>query len=68
MLASIRRFFEKRGKDGQAIIEYAIILVLVAIAVIVVLRGIGGRVNNSFTTVNNALQASGGGDDEHEHH
>jgi pilus assembly protein Flp/PilA len=51
----VQRFFEKRDVDGQALIEYALILVLVAIAVIVILRSVGGSVNNTFTTVNDAL-------------
>ena len=45
--------------DGQALIEYALILVLVAVAVVVILRGVGGNVNNSFTRVDAALQPSG---------
>jgi len=61
MVTSVRRFFEKREVDGQALIEYALILVLVAIAVIVILRAVGGSVNNTFSTVNTALQPGGGG-------
>ena len=37
-MTSIRKYFEKKDVDGQALIEYALILVLVAIAVIVILR------------------------------
>jgi len=54
-------FWRKWGKKGQALIEYALILVLVAIAVIVMLRALGGSVNNTYSTINNALRTTGGG-------
>ena len=59
VMMSIKRFFEKKGLDGQALIEYALILVLVAIAVIVILGQLGQSVNATFTTVDAALQGGG---------
>lgn len=43
------------SEKGQGLIEYALILVLVAIVVIVILTALGGQVNNVFSTVNSAL-------------
>ncbi|MBP2673562.1 MAG: Flp/Fap pilin component [Deltaproteobacteria bacterium] len=51
--ASFKRFFEK--KDGQALVEYALILVLVAIAVIVALRLLGTQVGATFDTISGEL-------------
>jgi Flp pilus assembly pilin Flp len=55
MVASVKRFMEERAKDGQALVEYALILVLVAIAVMVMLTALGGTVNTTFDTVNTKL-------------
>ena len=40
---------------GQGLVEYALILVLIAVVVIVVLRLLGTRVNNIFSQINNGL-------------
>jgi pilus assembly protein Flp/PilA len=40
---------------GQGLVEYAIILVLVAVVVIAVMRLIGPRVGNIFSTINSSL-------------
>lgn len=40
---------------GQGLIEYAIILVLVAIVVIAIMRLIGPKVGNIFSTINSSL-------------
>ena len=56
---SIRKFFEKRGVDGQAMIEYALILVLIAVVVIGILTTLGGSVNTTFTTISNAFSGAG---------
>jgi pilus assembly protein Flp/PilA len=45
-----------KGKKGQGLVEYALILVLVAIVVIVVLTAMGGSVNTIFSKVDNALK------------
>lgn len=59
-MMSIKRFFEKMGVDGQAMIEYALILVLIAVVVIVILTTLGQDVNNTFTTISNAFSGAGG--------
>ena len=40
---------------GQGLIEYAIILVLVAIVVIAIMRMIGPKVGNIFSAINSSL-------------
>jgi pilus assembly protein Flp/PilA len=45
-----------RGRDaGQGLVEYGLILVLIAIVVIVVLQIVGKQVNNVFSNVGNGL-------------
>jgi pilus assembly protein Flp/PilA len=47
----------KRRNDerGQGMVEYALILVLIAIVVIVILQVVGAQVNNVFSNVSNGL-------------
>jgi pilus assembly protein Flp/PilA len=40
-------------EDGQAMVEYALILALVSIAAIVALTTLGGKVKTAFETINN---------------
>jgi len=42
-------------EKGQGLVEYAIILALIAIVVVVVVGTLGKKVNNTFETVNGAL-------------
>ena len=42
-------------EKGQGLVEYAIILVFVAIVVIVVVRVIGPKVGNTFSSINNSM-------------
>jgi pilus assembly protein Flp/PilA len=44
-----------KSEKGQTLVEYALLLVLIAIVVIAMLKGVGGNVNNAFNTVNSAL-------------
>lgn len=44
-----------KTEKGQAIVEYALILVLIAIVVIAMLRGIGSNANTTFSKINSAL-------------
>lgn len=46
-------------KDGQALVEYALILALVAVVVIVVLHFLGGSVSNTLNNVGSAVSVSG---------
>lgn len=43
-------------EKGQGLVEYAIIMVFVAIVVIAVMRLLGPTVGNTFSSINNSLQ------------
>ena len=47
----------KEEKDGQSLVEYALILALVAIVVITALTALGGEASN---TMNNVADTIGG--------
>ena len=51
--AMLRSFFAK--EDGQGLVEYALILVLIAIVVIGILTLLGGKVSQVFSTINSGL-------------
>jgi len=42
-------------EKGQGLVEYAIILVLVFVVVTVVMRMLGPKVGNTFSSINNSL-------------
>jgi pilus assembly protein Flp/PilA len=42
-------------QKGQGLVEYALILVLIAIVVIIILGVLGGQVNTIFSTIASAL-------------
>ena len=42
-------------EKGQGLVEYALILVLIAIVVIVALEALGGQVTNIFTKISSEL-------------
>ena len=44
------------GQEAQALVEYALILVLVAIVVIAALTALGGGINNVFNHVVSSLK------------
>jgi len=50
----VRSFFAREA--GQGLVEYALILVLIAIVVIGVLTILGGKVSAIFAALNSALQ------------
>ena len=42
-------------EKGQGLVEYAIILALVSIVVIAVMRLLGPKIDNTFSSINNSL-------------
>ena len=42
-------------EKGQGLVEYAIILALIAIVVIAVMRLLGPKIGNVFSTINDSL-------------
>jgi pilus assembly protein Flp/PilA len=55
MLNAIKRFWN--DESGQGLVEYALILFLIAIVVIVALTTLGQKTNNVLTNVGKALNA-----------
>jgi pilus assembly protein Flp/PilA len=43
------------NEKGQGLVEYAIILALVAIVVIAVMRLLGPKVGNTFSSINSSI-------------
>ena len=50
----VRSFFAK--EEGQGLVEYALILVLIAIVVIGILTLLGTKVSQVFSTINSSLK------------
>jgi pilus assembly protein Flp/PilA len=51
----IREWWAVQNKDGQALVEYALILALVAVVVVVALSGLGSSIANLFNNVTTNL-------------
>ena len=52
----VKYWRELSGRAGQSLVEYAIILALIAMVAVLMLRSVGTTTANSMTPVNNALQ------------
>ena len=50
-----RAYLFLKDDSGQGMVEYGLIIALIAIAVITVLTTLGGRLRGVFTRMNNAL-------------
>lgn len=48
----------QKGESGQALVEYAFILLLVVIVVIAMIRGIGMSTCNMYSTANSAITSA----------
>ena len=44
-------FLEKEGQQGQGLVEYALVLVLVAVVVIAVITLLGPRIGNMYSRI-----------------
>ncbi len=42
-------------ENAQGLVEYAIILALIAVVVIAVMTALGNKINNTFDSINNSL-------------
>jgi Flp pilus assembly pilin Flp len=49
-------FAMNKAKKGQAIVEYALILFLIALVCVAALKFVGGGVNNAFSKVGSVLK------------
>jgi pilus assembly protein Flp/PilA len=43
------------GEEGQTLVEYALLLVLIAFVVIAMLKGVGIKVDNTYSRINSAM-------------
>lgn len=44
-----------KKQSGQSLVEYALILALIAVVAVLVLQGLGAHINNTLSTVNSNL-------------
>ncbi|MCC7162948.1 MAG: Flp family type IVb pilin [Anaerolineae bacterium] len=51
-------YLPRRDQEGQGLVEYALILVLVAIVVIAILAILGPQIGNIFSRVTNGLSGT----------
>ena len=47
--------------EGQGLVEYALILVLISVVAIAIMATLGGKVKDVFQTVSNTMNAAPGG-------
>ncbi|MBM7557198.1 Flp family type IVb pilin [Halanaerobacter jeridensis] len=59
MLEVLKRLIHE--EEGQSMVEYGLILALVAVAVITILTTMGDELSNIFTDIKDAISGSGGG-------
>ena len=53
MKRTLRRMYRwLKSRKGQSLVEYALILALIAVVAILVLKGLGQKVNNTLSAVN----------------
>ncbi len=57
---NIRHFLKKKHETGQGLVEYALILVLVAVVVIVVLTQLGPVIGNTFSSIMDSFEQGSG--------
>lgn len=50
-----------RNERGQGLVEYALLLILIALVVFAMLQGTGRNVNNAFSRINSAVGTQSGG-------
>jgi pilus assembly protein Flp/PilA len=48
-----------RDEDGQALVEYGLLLALIAVVCIAIVTTLGGRINGTFQGISNALPKAG---------
>jgi len=55
MLVAIRELLEGKREKGQTLIEYALLVVLIAIVVIVALNLLGPQIRTVFSNISTSL-------------
>lgn len=51
----VKLFLSLKNEKGQGLVEYALIVVLIALAAIVAMQFLGGSVNNTFSNAGQTL-------------
>jgi pilus assembly protein Flp/PilA len=51
----LHEFLDRSQESGQGMVEYALIVVLIALVVIVILTMVGHQVNNVFSNISHGL-------------
>jgi pilus assembly protein Flp/PilA len=51
-----------KEQEGQGLVEYALIILLIAIAVIAILTTLGGGIEDTFQSIVDALSGAGAGE------
>ena len=59
MLDILKRLVKE--EEGQSMVEYGLILALIAVAVIAILTTMGDELKNIFTNIKDAISGSGSG-------
>jgi len=44
-----------KKQSGQSLVEYALILALIAVVAVLILQGLGNHINNTLSSVNSNL-------------
>lgn len=60
-MKNLKKYLTKFSKkeEGATMVEYAIMIALIAIISIIMISGVGQEVNATFSTVNSALNSPG---------
>ena len=45
-----------KSERGQTLVEYSLLLVLIAVLVVLMVKGVGLTANNTYSTVNSAVK------------
>ncbi len=54
-MATRARVFRLRNEDGQALIEYALIVTLIVVVVLIVLIAMGNQLHNVYCNISGSL-------------
>lgn len=54
-VARVTALKHRKGEQGQGMVEYALILVLIAVVAIVALQVLGGKITSTFNYINGQL-------------
>jgi pilus assembly protein Flp/PilA len=54
-MSALARIFRLRNEDGQAMVEYALIVTLIAVVVLIVLIAMGNQVHNMYCNISGSL-------------